>query len=60
LEQFIENNDGVQRFAWDFYIKREEVEREQDSRETERECVREAECCDKRQIASPIKLTIRG
>jgi hypothetical protein len=28
--------------------------------ETERECVREAECCDKRQIASPIKLTIKG
>jgi hypothetical protein len=40
-----------------FYIKWKEGEREQDSGETERErvCVREAECCSKRKIASAIK-----
>jgi hypothetical protein len=39
-EQFIENNDRVQRFARDFYIIWKEGEREQDSRETKRGCVR--------------------
>ncbi len=39
-EHFIENNDRVQRFARDFYIKWKEGEREQDSRVTERERVR--------------------
>ncbi len=38
-----------------FYIKRKEGEREQDSGETERECVCEAEHCGKRKIASAIK-----
>ena len=38
-EQFIENNDRVQRFARDFYIKWKEGEREQDSGVTERERV---------------------
>ena len=49
----------MKRFARDFYIKWKEGEREQDSRETERECVREAEHCGEREIASAIKLTIR-
>ncbi len=38
-----------------FYIKLKEGEREQDSGETERECVREAEHCGKRKIVSAIK-----
>jgi hypothetical protein len=46
-------------FARVFYIKRKEGEREQDSRETKRESVFEAEHCGKRKIASAIKLTIR-
>ncbi len=54
-EQFIENNDDLKRFARRFYIKRKEVEREQESKETEREWVREAERCGKRKIASAIK-----
>jgi hypothetical protein len=62
-EYFIQNNDRVQRFAKDFYIKLKEGEREQDSVETERECVfvreREAEHCGKRKIVSIIKQTIR-
>ncbi len=47
-EQFIENNDRVQRFARDFYIKWKEGEREQDSGVTqrERECV-----CERQSIA---------
>ncbi len=49
----------MQRFARFFYIKLKEGEREQDSRETERECVWEAECCCKRKIASAIKQTVR-
>ncbi len=58
-EQFIENNDRVQRFARDFYIKCKEGEREQDSRETERERVRETEHCREGKIASAIKFTVR-
>jgi hypothetical protein len=46
-------------FARFFYIKWKEGEREWDSGETERECVREAEHCSKRKIALPIKLTVR-
>jgi hypothetical protein len=49
----------VKRFAWVFYTKRKEGEREWNIREIERECVREAEHCRKRKVASPIKLTIR-
>ncbi len=45
-EQFIENNDRVQRFARDFYTKQKEGEREQDSGETERESV-----CQRKSIA---------
>jgi hypothetical protein len=41
-----------------FFIKRKEGERDLDSGETERECVREAEHCGKRKIVSSIKLTI--
>ncbi len=37
LEQFIIINDNLKRIAGDFYIKRKEGEREQDSGETERE-----------------------
>jgi hypothetical protein len=40
LEQFIENNDGVQRFARDFYIRWKEAERKQDSGEAESVCAR--------------------
>jgi hypothetical protein len=32
-------NDNLKRLARDFYIKWKEGEREQDNRETERECV---------------------
>ncbi len=42
-----------------FYIRWKEGGREQDSRETERECVWEAEYCSKRKIASAIKQTVR-
>jgi hypothetical protein len=38
-----------------FYIKRKEGEREQDSGEKERECVREAERCGKKKIVLAIK-----
>ncbi len=41
-EQFIVIIDDVKRFAWDFYIKWKEGEREQDSGDTERE--RECVC----------------
>ncbi len=51
----------MKRFAWVFYTKKKEGEREHNSREIERErvCVREAEHCSKRKVASPIKLTVR-
>ncbi len=55
LEQLIENNDNLERFSMSFYIKQKEEERGQDSVETERECVREAEHWGKRKIASAIK-----
>jgi hypothetical protein len=45
----------VKRLARDFYIKRKEGEREQDSGETERECVQEAKHCGERKIVSAIK-----
>jgi hypothetical protein len=48
-------NDNLKRFARFYYIKWEEGEREQDSGETERELVREAEHCGERKIASAIK-----
>ncbi len=54
-EQFIVINDNLKRFARDFYIKWKEGEREQDSRETERECVGEAEHCGERKIVSARK-----
>jgi hypothetical protein len=54
-EQFIVNNDNLKRFARLFYVKRKEGEREQDSRETERECARKAEHCGEREIALAIK-----
>jgi hypothetical protein len=54
-EQFIENNDYLKRLARRFYIKQKEGDREQDSEETEREWVREAEHCGKRKIALAIK-----
>ncbi len=54
-ELFIVINDNLKRFAGDFYIKRKEGEREQDSGETEAECVREVECCREGKIASAIK-----
>ncbi len=47
----------MKRFARDFYIKWKEGEREQDSRE--RVCVREAEHCGERNIASAMKYTVR-
>jgi len=37
-------------FAWDFYIKQKEGENEEDSGETKREHVREAEHCEEREI----------
>jgi hypothetical protein len=46
----------VKRFARDFYIKWKEGEREQNSGETESECVRETEHCREREIASAIKV----
>ncbi len=49
----------MKRFARFFPIKQKEGEREQNSREIEIECVREAERCRKRKVALPIKLTIR-
>ncbi len=58
-EQFIVINERVKRFARDFYIKRKEGEREQDSGDTDRErecvCVREVEHCRERKKASAIK-----
>jgi len=54
-EQFIVINDNLKLFARFFYIKWEEGEREQDSGETERERVREAEHCGEREITSAIK-----
>ena len=39
-EQFIVINYNLKRFARDYYIKRKKEEREQDSGETERVCVR--------------------
>ncbi len=54
-EEFIVINDRVKWFARDFYIKQKEGEREQDSGETERVCVREVEHCRERKIASAIK-----
>jgi hypothetical protein len=54
-EQFIAINDIVKWFATDFYIKWKEGEREQDSRETDRERVREAEHCRERKIVLAIK-----
>jgi hypothetical protein len=42
-----------------FYIKWKEGERMQDSGETEREHLCEAEHCGKREIASAIKQTVR-
>jgi hypothetical protein len=51
----IENNVRLQRFDRDFYIKQKEGGREQDSAETERECVREAEHCGERKIVLAIK-----
>jgi hypothetical protein len=51
-ENFIVINDGLKRFARDFDIKWKEGEREQYRRGTEREWVREAECCGERKIAS--------
>jgi len=53
-EQFIVTNDKLKRHALDFYIKRKEGEREQDSGERERG-VREAEHCEERKIALAIK-----
>jgi hypothetical protein len=50
--------DRVERFARFFYIKQKEGERELDSGETDRECVREAEHCGKRKIALVINLTV--
>jgi hypothetical protein len=41
-----------------FYIQWKEGERELDSRD--REHVREAEDCDRRKVASAIKLTVRA
>jgi hypothetical protein len=45
-EQFIIINDNLKRLARDFYIKWKEGEREQDSRETERESV-----CERQSVA---------
>jgi len=59
LVYLILNNDRVQWFARFFYIKWKEGGREQDRRETERECVREAELCSKRKKTVAIKQTIR-
>ncbi len=49
----------VQKVCQVFLFKQIEGGREQDSRETERVCVREAEHCGKRKRASAIKQTIR-
>ncbi len=46
---------GCKGFARDLYIKWKEGEREQDSRDTEREHMREAEHCGERKIVSAIK-----
>ncbi len=52
---FIVNNDNCQRFPRRFYIKQKEGEREQDSKETERENVGKAEHGRREKIASAIK-----
>jgi hypothetical protein len=48
-------NDKVYKHRHHIYMKWKEGEREQDSGEKERECVREAEHCRKRKVASVIK-----
>jgi hypothetical protein len=49
---------GCNGFTGYFCIKWKEGEREQDSGETEREYVQEAEECDERKIASAIRQTL--
>ncbi len=51
-EQFISINDSMEKVARVFYIKLKMRVREQDSRETERERVLEAEHCGERKIVS--------
>jgi hypothetical protein len=55
IEHLIGIDDNLEMLARDFYIKQKEREREQDSGETQRVWVREAECCWERKIASAIK-----
>ncbi len=52
-------NDNSKVDAKGFYIKTKGREKKQDSGETKRECVWEAELCGKREVASAIKLTIK-
>jgi len=59
LEQLIVINDNTEMLARYFYIKQKERKREQDSGDTGRGCVSEAECCGERKIASAIKKTVK-